>query len=163
LSDEFARAGYEVEAVAIDTRRRPARLTVIADGDTPPDLAAVTELSRVASERLDTIITGDDEYLLEVTSRGVDRPLTSDKHFRRARGRVAEFTLSDGSTFVGRIGELVDGTLSVVTTGRHRSDLSVQSVTISDVTKAVVQVEFTSPSKEELELAGVTGEGSESA
>lgn len=32
----------------------------------------------------------------EVTSPGVDRPLTTEKHFRRARGRKVEIELADG-------------------------------------------------------------------
>lgn len=160
LTDEFARAGYEVEDVAIDTRARPARVTVIADGDTPLDLDSVAELSRVASELLDTVATGDDEYVLEVTSRGVDRPLTSAKHFRRAQGRLADFTLTDGSTVSGRIGELSDETLAVVTRGQRRADLQVRPIKLGDVTKAVVQVEFSAPNRKELELAGVSGEES---
>ena len=163
LSDEFARVGYEIEDVSIDTRTRPARLIVVADGDKPLDLDAVAELSRAASELLDTVATGDGEYVLEVTSRGVDRPLTSAKHFRRAQGRLADITLSDGSTFSGRIGELSDGTLAVVTRGQRRADLQVRPISLDDVTKAVVQVEFSTPNRRELELAGVHGEESGTA
>ena len=58
---------------------------MVADGDTTPDLDAIAELSRTASERLDTLPGIADGYVLEVTSPGVDRPLTAEKHFRRAR------------------------------------------------------------------------------
>lgn len=163
LAAEFGRAGYEIEAVEVNTRTRPARVTVVADGDAPLDLAAVTALSRTASELLDGAETGDDEYVLEVTSRGVDRPLTSEKHFRRAQGRVAQFTMADGSALTGRIGALADGNLAVVTSGRSRADLRVTSIKMGDVSKAIVQVEFTAPSQRELELAGVSGEESDTA
>lgn len=163
LAEEFGRAGFEIEDVAVDTRARPARLTVVADGDTPLDLAAVTALSRTASELLDTVAADWDEYVLEVTSRGVDRPLTTDKHFRRSQGRWAEFSLSDGSTILGRIGELVDGTLSVVTRGRNNAGLQVRPIQLEEIAKAVVQVEFSKPNSRELELAGVSGRESDTA
>ncbi|MGK2880802.1 MAG: ribosome maturation factor RimP [Mycobacterium sp.] len=163
LTDEFGRAGYEIEDVSIDTRTRPARLTVVADGDTPLDLETVTELSRAASELLDTVGTDDGAYVLEVTSRGVDRPLTTAKHFRRAKGRLADFTLADGSTLSGRIGELLEGTLQVVVRGRNRAVPQLQDIELAEVTKAVVQVEFSAPNKRELELAGVSGEESGTA
>ena len=105
LDGEFARAGYEIEDVVIDAAARPPRITVVADGDDPLDLDSIAELSRSASALLDGV---DDEaapYVLEVTSPGVDRPLTTEKHYRRARGRKVELTLSDGSQLTGRLGE----------------------------------------------------------
>ena len=94
LDGEFARAGYEIEDVVIDTAARPPRITVIADGDDPLDLDSIAALSRSASDALDRIDTPP--YVLEVTSPGVDRPLTTEKHYRRAPGRNVELTLYDG-------------------------------------------------------------------
>src|SRR5262249_38906991 len=96
LGGEFARAGYEIEDVVIDTRARPPRISVIADGDTALDLDTIAALSRSASALLDGLNSIRDHYVLEVSSPGVDRPLTSAKHFRRARGRKVELALSDG-------------------------------------------------------------------
>ena len=47
LDGEFARAGYEIEDVVIDTTARPPRITVVADGDNGLDLDAIAALSRV--------------------------------------------------------------------------------------------------------------------
>jgi ribosome maturation factor RimP len=149
LDGEFARAGYEIEDVVIDARSQPPRITVIADGNTALDLDAVAELSRSASDLLDADIPGS--YVLEVSSPGVDRPLTSEKHFRRARGRKVEMALTDGSSITGRVGEARDGTVDVVV--RDGRDWSVRSVPLGDVVKAVVQVEFSPPPQREMELA----------
>ena len=81
LGGEFARAGYEIEDVVVDTRARPPRITVIADGDDPLDLDTIATLSRSASALLDgsRIFDGiPDRYVLEVSSPGVDRPLTTE-------------------------------------------------------------------------------------
>jgi len=155
LDGEFARAGYEIEDVTINSNTRPPRITVIADGDTPLDLETVAELSRSASALLDGLDTGSRAYLLEVTSPGVDRPLTEEKHFRRAHGRLVDVELADDSTVTGRLGAVVDGAVQLVV--RARSDWSVRAVPLADIRKAVVQVEFSPPSPRELELAGVAG------
>ena len=151
LDGEFARIGYEIEDVVIDATSRPPRITVIADGDTALDLDTAARLARSASELLDAL-SGDDPYLLEVSSRGVDTPLTSEKHFRRARGRKVALTLADGSALSGRIGETRDGTLTLVI--RSGRDWSLHPVPIDDIANAVVQVEFSTPAQRELELAG---------
>jgi ribosome maturation factor RimP len=152
LDGEFARAGYEIEEVVIDAAARPPRITVIADGDVPLDLDSIAALSRSASDALDRIDTPP--YVLEVTSPGVDRPLTTEKHYRRARGRKVELTLSDGSQLTGRLGEIHGGTVRLVVREGASANLSVRELPVGGIAKAVVQVEFSPPNQRELELAG---------
>jgi ribosome maturation factor RimP len=160
LGGEFARAGYEIEDVLIDVAARPPRITVVADGDKPLDLDSITSLTRSASELLDRIDTAPSRgtpYVLEVTSPGVDRPLTTEKHYRRARGRKVELTLSDGSQLTGRLGETHGGTVRLVVREGAKANFSVRELPLDGVTKAVVQVEFSPPNPRELELAGQSG------
>jgi ribosome maturation factor RimP len=157
LGGEFARAGYEIEDVVIDASARPPRITVVADGDEPLDLDSIAELSRLASGLLDRVDAKAAAYVLEVTSPGVERPLTSEKHYRRARGRKVELTLSDGSQMTGRLGETEGGTVRLVVREGARADFSVRELPLNGVTKAVVQVEFSPPNPRELELAGQSG------
>jgi ribosome maturation factor RimP len=155
LDGEFARAGYEIEDVLIDTAARPPRITVVADGDKPLDLDSIAALSRSASDLLDSVDTPP--FVLEVTSPGVERPLTTEKHYRRARGRKVELTLSDGSQLTGRLGEIREGTVRLVVREGASANFSVRELPVDGITKAVVQVEFSPPNQRELELAGQLG------
>lgn len=161
LEGEFARAGYEIEDVVVDANARPPRITVIADGDDGLDLDAIADLSRSASELLDRVDSPNagSPYVLEVTSPGVDRPLTTEKHYRRARGRKVELTLSDTSELTGRLGETRDGIVALVVPDGGRGNYSVRELPISDIAKAIVQVEFSPPNQRELELTGQPGKG----
>ena len=157
LDNEFARAGYEIETVVVDARARPPRITVIADGDDPLDLDAIASLSQRASALLDDLddtAAGSTSYVLEVSSPGVYRPLTTEKHFRRARGRKAELTLSDGSSVTGRLGGTDNGVLHLVVRSTSRG-WTVREIALDDIVKAVVQVEFSPPNPRELELGGL--------
>jgi len=157
LEGEFARAGYEVEDVVVDATARPPRIVVVADGEQGLSLDALATLSRLASELLDQLDDPDETpYLLEVTSRGVDRPLVEERHYRRARGRRVEVTLADGSQVTARMGEVSDGVVRLVVADR-RGTLKIRELSIDDVANAVVQVEFSPPNPLELELAGVVG------
>ena len=153
LGEEFARAGYEIEDVVIDTRVRPPRITVIADGDTALDLDTIAALSRSASILLDGLDGIADRYVLEVSSPGVDRPLTSEKHFRRARGRKVELERSDGSQLTGRVGETRGDAIALVI--REGRDWAVREIPLVEIVKAVVQVEFSPPAQAEMELASM--------
>ena len=100
-------------------------------------------------------VTG--EYVLEVSSPGVERPLTTEKHFRRAHSRLVALTLTDGSSLTGRIAAVGGGLLHLVVRGRKPADLSLRELALHDIAEAVVQVEFSPPSPRELELAGQAG------
>jgi ribosome maturation factor RimP len=156
LDAEFARAGYDIEDVVVDAAARPARITVVADGDEGLDLDTIAQLSRTSSELLDHLDDPATPYVLEVTSPGVDRPLTTEKHYRRARGRKVILTLSDGSQVTGRLGETRDGIARLVVREGRQAKLAVRELELDSIVNAVVQVEFSPPNERELELTGQT-------
>ena len=71
-----------------------------------------------------------------MTSRGVDRPLTLPRHWRRNQDRLVKVSLTDGSSVTGRIVECDDEQATLEVSGRSRP------VAFADVAKALVQVEF---------------------
>jgi len=74
--------------------------------------------------------------VLEVSSPGVDRPLTHPRHWRRAKNRLVDIQLSDGEAVRGRIVESDDESVTVDISGEQ------QAIALSSITRAVVQVEF---------------------
>lgn len=131
-------------------RRRVVRVVVDHAGGLSLDLVA--EVSRDLSAVLDdSDVLGDAPYVLEVTSPGVDRPLTLPRHWERAVGRLVEVTVVDGATFVGR-----------VTQGGHDSawldvDGHTREVPLHRVRSAVVQVEFARLDEAQLEVEEAEG------
>lgn len=158
LDAEFTRAGYEIEDVVVDDHDPLPRITVVADGDTPLDLDTAAALARSASVLLDEL-DFDRQYVLEVSSPGVQRPLTTYKHFRRARGRKVELALTDGSGLTGRVGGVDDEAVTLVV--RAGRDWDLRRLPLEQISQAVVQVEFSPPSERELELAGLPARDAE--
>jgi ribosome maturation factor RimP len=146
----IGRRGYDLEGVRIDA----STVTVTVDADGGIDLDAVAALSDELSGLLDE--SGDfghTPYTLEVTTRGVGSPLTSPRHWRRARGRKASVRLSDGRTVTGRVGRLTSGRDAVVLIVAGRGGPSQELIPLDGVAEAAVQVEFSAPDPRELELA----------
>ena len=82
-------AGFDLEDVNVTAAGRRHVVRVVVDRDGGVDLDAVAEISRTVSDTLDASdVTGGAAYTLEVTSPGVDRPLTEPRHWRRAAGRL---------------------------------------------------------------------------
>lgn len=133
----LADLGIDVEAVEITPagKRRVLRVAVDKDGGiTLDDVAAATKVIDAAVERSD--VMGEQPFTLEVTSRGVDRPLTLPRHWRRNQGRLVKAALADGSTLTGRIEASDEGTVTL------RVDGAQKVLALADVTKALVQIEF---------------------
>ena len=137
LVDPLSALGLDVEAVEVTPagKRRVLRVAVDKDGGvTLDDVADATrEVSRVLDE---SDVMGEMPYTLEVTSRGVDRPLTLPRHWRRNQDRLVKATLADGSETTGRIVGSSDDSATIDVAGEQRE------LAYADVAKALVQIEF---------------------
>lgn len=114
-------AGYDLEDVTVTTAGRRRVVRVVVDRDGGLDLDGVAELSRVLSAALDDDdLMGELPYTLEVSSPGVDRPLTLPQHWRRAAGRLVRVTLTDGETITGRVQRADEHQISLDVHGEQR-------------------------------------------
>ncbi|MDN5920068.1 MAG: ribosome maturation factor RimP [Pseudonocardia sp.] len=162
-------AGFEIDDIEVRAvgRRHAVKLVVDRpdavddagtgdpDADAGVGLDAIALLSRAAAEKLDAhehLIEGS--YTLEVTSPGVDRPLTRPRHWRRARLRLATIRLTDGSEISARIGSAGESGVQVATTGKRPA---LRELGYAEVSHAQVQVEFRSPPKAEIALLESAG------
>jgi ribosome maturation factor RimP len=106
LSPVVAATGHDLEDVTVTSAGRRSLVRVIVDADGGVDLDAVADVSRAVSEALDDEADGGaafaEPYVLEVSSPGVDRPLTEQRHWRRAKGRLVQTQVAE-KTVTGRI------------------------------------------------------------
>src|ERR1700722_4194745 len=92
----IAAAGLDLESVRVTAAGRRRLLRVVVDSDWGVSLDDAATVSREVSGALDAVaVMGDFPYTLEVSSPGVDRPLTDPRHWRRAAGRLVQGTVTD--------------------------------------------------------------------
>lgn len=97
-------AGYDLEDITVTPAGKRSLLRVVVDADDGVSLDDVATVSRTVSTALDkSDAMGTDPYVLEVTSPGVDRPLTEPRHWRRAAGRLVRAPLTVGGQIEGRV------------------------------------------------------------
>lgn len=148
-----ADAGAELEALEVSTAGKRQVVKVVVDRETGIDLDDVAEVSRQVSAALDEAADAlGSAYTLEVTSPGVDRPLTRARHWARARARLVEARLADGTTVTGRVGNAGDAQTDLLVDG------TVRQLRYADVAHATVQIEFKQPPAEELALLRIEEE-----
>jgi ribosome maturation factor RimP len=98
-------AGYELEGVDVTPAGRRRLVRVVVDGDDGVSLDDVAEVSKAVSAALDDHdgMLGPAPYVLEVSSPGVDRPLTTPRHWRRAIGRLVQVPAAGRGQVRGRV------------------------------------------------------------
>ena len=133
--------GFYLEDVHVATPGGHRIVTCIVDGDASLNLDQVTTVSRVISELLDeAAFMGETPFTLEVTSPGVDRPLTQPRHFAKNIDRLLKIIKLDGSEVAGRI--LSNTDQDVTLTVAVKKETIEQTVSLSDIKRAVVEIEF---------------------
>jgi ribosome maturation factor RimP len=100
----IAAAGMDLESVRVSAAGRRRLLRVVVDSDRGVSLDDAAAISRKLSAALEAApVMGDFPYTLEVSSPGVDRPLTDPRHWRRAVGRLVQVTAADAGPISGRV------------------------------------------------------------
>ncbi len=130
--------GFYVEDITITSAGKRSMLTVIVDGDTHLSLDQVTVATKAISEIVENLPTlGNNPFTLEVTSPGLDRPLTKPRHWRKNQDRLIKIVLTDGKEVKGRIKESDETSVTV----------DDQTINFADIKRATLEVEFKKESK----------------
>lgn len=140
VRDAVEGAGFDLDGLEQVRAGKRRLVRVIIDSDTGVGLDDITAVSRAVSgalDQCDDLLAGP--YTLEVTSPGVDRPLTRPRHWQRNRLRLVRAVLADGGELVARVGECDDEGVTLLVSGTPRR------VCFADLDHAVVQVEFSPP------------------
>ena len=136
-----AAVGYDLEQLTVTAAGRRSVVRVVVDKDGGVTLDDVADVSRVISDALDAADAADPSllgatYVLEVSSPGVDRPLTEPRHWRRNLRRLVTATLREGGPVTGRVVSADDEAVTLDVDGTE------QRLAYADVVRGAVQVEF---------------------
>ena len=140
LTPVVAAGGHDLEGLEVTPAGRRRVVRIVVDRDGGVSLDQVADVSRAVSEALDEIDAREPAllggaYVLEVSSPGVDRPLTEPRHWRRNVGRLVTATLADGSSETGRLTAADDTAV----------ELGGRRVLLPELVRGKVQVEFNRP------------------
>lgn len=143
LAPAVEATGHDLEDVSVSPagKRRVVRVLVDSRDGGGITLDDVADVSRVISDLLDTAEQDEPDllggaYVLEVSSPGVDRPLTLPRHWTKNASRLVKVTVAD-ETVTGRVVSSDDLEVVLDVDGSERTLLYAQ------ITHALVQVEFT--------------------
>lgn len=139
LAPDVAAFGLELDSVLLLKESGVPVVRVVVDspeGEGAVDSDALAEVSRAVSKRMDDLDPIDGEYMLEVSTPGAERELTTAAHWRRQVGRLVRIRLRDGSALEGRLREVGEDSVTVDLDG------VATTIALADVKKARPRVEF---------------------
>lgn len=159
------RHGLDLEEIKTVKAGKKSQVTIALSADERPTLDELEVVSNEVSELFDAAeadgtLNFGAGYTLEVTTPGVDMPLSQPRHWRRNQGRLVAVTFADGREGNGglhRIGSLNDDETHVVLVshnskgGKHTPVATV--VALEEIANAVVEIEFNKPNDAEVELS----------
>jgi ribosome maturation factor RimP len=154
LTPVVTAAGLDLEDLSVAVVGRRTVLRLIVDADDQPDLDTIAAVSRLASIALDEAeaapvlkLLGED-YLLEVSSPGVDRPLVERRHWTRAVGRLVTVSI-DGEQVTGRVVSADDEGIELTVDGTASTAPALTASTLTakwpTIGPGKVRVEFNRP------------------
>ncbi|MBC6461476.1 ribosome maturation factor RimP [Actinomadura sp. HBU206391] len=129
--------GFDLEELRVEPAGRRRLVRLVVDADEGVNLDDVAKISQAVSAALDeSDVMGSAPYVLEVTSPGVDRPLTEPRHWRRAVGRLVRAPLGAGGEIEGRVVAADDEAVVIDVEGDQRR------LGLDELGRGRMQVEF---------------------
>lgn len=141
--DKLTKPSLFVVAVVVSARKGPKKVSVIIDGDEGVDIDDCAALSRSLSVTLDELSLFEDNYLLEVTTPGVDHPLELKRQYPKHVGRKLRVKSGD-QLIEGKLEEVGQETITLLQetgSGKKKQTTSID-INFSQIEKAFVLVSF---------------------
>jgi ribosome maturation factor RimP len=144
LAEGHLSADKFVVEVVISGKKIPKRVLIIIDGDHGITIDDCAELSRILSKVFDErVYFGDDNYLLEVSTPGLDHPLKLRRQYFKNTGRVLK-VVGKETTREGKLKEVTDEKIVLVQeTGEGKKKQSSEvEIPFTEIEKTFVMVSF---------------------
>ncbi|MGV3539794.1 MAG: ribosome maturation factor RimP [Rufibacter sp.] len=135
---------FIVSVKVSDSPVRP-KITVLADGDQGITIDQCAQISRRVSKRIEETYGEEFSYVIEVSSPGVDFPLTSERHYRKNMGRMVKLTFAEGKEKTGEIKDVLEDGILFAEEVKVKHKISVQEpvhVAYNDIVKAQIVISF---------------------
>lgn len=121
------------------------KLEVLVDGDHGISIQDCAAISRHVGFRLEEEDAIPHAYRLEVSSPGIDRPLSTVRQYRKNIGRAIQVSLQDGTTKTGKLLEVADESVTIVETIKEKGKKAVeqqQTISLENITTIKVLISF---------------------
>lgn len=120
-------------------------LEVLVDGDQGISIQDCAAISRHVGFRLEEDDMIAHAYRLEVSSPGIDRPLSMVRQYRKNKGRNIQVSMRDGRITTGKLLEVTEDAITIVETVKEKGKKAVeqqQTIALENIISIKVLISF---------------------
>jgi ribosome maturation factor RimP len=136
--------GLFIVDVVLSARKGPKKVLIVVDGDNGVTIDDCAEISRAVGKRLEeSPVLGDESYMLEVSTPGVDQPLKMIRQYRKHIGRRMKIKLPD-AILEGKLDDVAEGTITISAESGSgkKKEIKSHEIRFDDIEKAFVLISF---------------------
>ncbi len=134
-----------VVEVKIEEKAGTTKLSILIDADQGVTIRACSKVSRAVSEELEAKELIGDAYVIEVSSPGLDFPLSSKRQYEKNIGRELKMTLASGTDVVGKLVEIDSEKVTLLVKKKEKGKKATEEEVVfpfAEIKKSIVQVSF---------------------
>lgn len=134
-----------VVEVKLEEKAGKTRVLILIDADQGVTIEACAKVSRAVSEELEAKEMIGEAYVLEVSSPGLDFPLSSRRQYQKNIGRELKLTLATGTDVLGKLLEMDSEGVKLLVKKKEKGKKATQEellVPFTEIKKSIVQVSF---------------------
>ena len=133
---------FFVVDVKLTGKRGNEKVVILVDGDEGISVDTCADISRSVSEELESLNMFEESYTLEVSSPGLDFPLTSERQYNKNIGRQLKIDLISGERVKGDLTRTDNSGITLkINTGKKKEDEDL-FIPFSDIKSSKVLVAF---------------------
>ena len=114
----------------------------LIDGDNGITIDKCSEISRAVSRYIDENDLGNEKFIYEISSPGVDRPLKLIRQYPQHIGRELEVKLKNGEIVDGLLLDVDKEMLKLEVPGNKKKEVLNKEIAIDDIDQSKVLISF---------------------
>jgi ribosome maturation factor RimP len=125
------------------------KVTILVDSDEGITIQECTSISRRLAKQLEELEVFTDAYTLEVSSPGLDQPLTLLRQYRKNIGRNLKITLKNGEVITGTLTEAEEDLVKIQLPEPKKKpkvpvapEEMIKTINLEDISKAMIEISF---------------------
>ena len=131
--------------VKIDRVGDKTKVLILVDADQGMTIAACAKLSRALAGELETDDVIGEAYTLEVSSPGLDYPLSGKRQYLKNQGRSLKVQVTTGEELLGKLLEVGEESITLLVTKKEKGKKAYEeevTLPFEVIKKSIVQVSF---------------------
>lgn len=135
-------AGSEYYLVDVVGKDNKGKMQFLIDGDNGISIDKCSEISRTVSRYIDENELGEEKFIYEISSPGVDRPLKSLRQYPQHVGRGLAVKLNDGEIVEGTLLKVNGESIALEVKGEKKKETKTIEINTDDIHESKVKISF---------------------